>query len=62
MTFTTAESFESLQVDGTTTRMETANYPGVATLDGTFTDVLNNKTSPEFTQIQEDFCSKVCRT
>ena len=35
------------------------NFPGTATKDGTFTDELKDKDSPQYKQIAEEFCGEV---
>ena len=34
-------------------------FPGTATKDGTFTDELNDKDSPQYKQLAEEFCAEV---
>ena len=41
------------------TAAATLNFPGTATMDGTFTEAMNNRTSAEFQWVQSQFCSQV---
>ena len=41
------------------TATATLNFPGTATMGGTFTEAMNDRTSTEFRQVQSDFCSQV---
>ena len=37
------------------------NFPGTATKDGTFTDDLKDKESPEFKELAEEFCAEASK-
>ena len=37
------------------------NFPGTATKDGTFTEELKNKESPEFKELAEEFCAEASK-
>ena len=38
------------------------NFPGTATKDGTFTDELKDKESPEFKNLAEEFCAEASKS
>ena len=45
--------------DNNAVAVRTMGFPGTATKPGTFTDALKDKTSPEFKQLEKDFCAEV---
>ena len=45
--------------DTDTDAVATLNFPGNATMAGTFTNAMNDRNSPEFQQVQNQFCSQV---
>ena len=45
--------------DNKAVTVRTMGFPGTATKPGTFTDGLKDKTSPEFKQLEKDFCAEV---
>ena len=54
--------FTCSDTDGkTAVTVETMNFPGTATKDGTFTDELKDKDSPQYKQLAQEFCGEVSK-
>ena len=52
--------FSHIRTDGSSTNTSVATlFPGTATIDGTFTDDMNDPESEAFKDVERNFCEQV---